>query len=431
MAGSFGSRGSVRLCFRRERRIVRGIFHRCKALALLAYLAVTRASHPREALATLLWPEWDASSARADLRRTLSLVNDALGGSAIVADRETAGLDPDLTLWVDVAELQAKLSVCASHGHAVGEACGACVGALEEAVTLYRGDFLAGFTLEDSAGFDEWQFFETQALRDVVTGALARLVTWHVAQGEHSTERAIDYARRWLALDPLQEGAHRQLMALYTKVGQRSAALRQYRQCVRTLEEELGVTPSAETMALYERIRTERQVPRAAGLAPESETQGPRLPSFLEMDEGSDAPEPLFVTREEELARLEGYLTAALGGAGQVAFVTGGAGRGKTALLRDFVRRAMAAHPALLVTVSGLGNTSLRRLWTWARQETNPMGRPQSGWSLASLVGWRRLVAIPRPSRLGSRISKRLIRPWSAASAPGAWSLHKRGAWLG
>jgi len=340
--------------------------HRRKTMALLAYLAVTQASHPREALATLLWPEWDASSARADLRRTLSLVNEALGGSAIEADRETAGLDPDLGLWVDVAEFEAKLGVCAGHGHAADEAYGDCVGALEEAVTLYRGDFLAGFTLEDSAGFDEWQFFETQAKRDAMTGALARLVTWHTAQGEHSTERAIAYARQWLALDPLQEDAHRQLMALYIRAGQRSAALRQYRQCLRMLEEELGVTPSAETTALYERIRTERHAPQAASAqAPESQAQGPRLPSFLEMDEGSDAPEPLFVTREAELARLEGYLAAALGGAGQVAFVTGGAGRGKTALLRAFVRHAMAAHPELLVAsgacnaASGVGDPFL------------------------------------------------------------------------
>ena len=59
--------------------------------------------------------------------------------------------------------------------------------------------------------------------------------------------------------------------------------------------------------------------------------------------------------REAELARLEGYLEAAIEGQGQVAFVVGGAGRGKTALLRAFAERAMAAHPDLLV-VSGACN---------------------------------------------------------------------------
>ena len=333
---------------------------RRRTMALLAYLAMTGRTHQRDALAALLWPEWDASHARADLRRTLSLLNHTLGGSAVVADRETAALDPELDLWVDVVTFRQALSAREAHKHPTGEACEACVPGLEEAVALYRDDFLAGFTLEAGAAFDEWQFFETQALRDAAAGALARLVTWHAAQGERSTERAIAYARRWLALDPLHEPAHQQLMALYFRAGQRSAALRQYRQCLRVLEEELGAAPSAETTALYERFKTERQAHRAPApaQAPDSQAQGSRFPSFLKATEGDDAPEPVFVTREAELARLGSYLEAALGGAGQVAFVTGGAGRGKTALLRAFVRRALAAHPELLVASGACNATS-------------------------------------------------------------------------
>ena len=48
---------------------------RRKATALLAYLAVSGKSHSRDVLATLLWPENDQSSARAELRRTLSVLN--------------------------------------------------------------------------------------------------------------------------------------------------------------------------------------------------------------------------------------------------------------------------------------------------------------------------------------------------------------------
>ena len=61
-----------------------------------------------------------------------------------------------------------------------------------------------------------------------------------------------DYARRWLRLDPLREEAHRQLMKLYAGTDQRPAALRQYQECVRILEEELGMPPSEETTAQYE-----------------------------------------------------------------------------------------------------------------------------------------------------------------------------------
>ena len=51
---------------------------RRKAVALLAYLAANPA-HPRDSLATLLWPESSRSTARANLRRTLSLLTSMLG----------------------------------------------------------------------------------------------------------------------------------------------------------------------------------------------------------------------------------------------------------------------------------------------------------------------------------------------------------------
>ncbi len=57
----------------------------------------------------------------------------------------------------------------------------------------------------------------------------------------------------------------------------------------------------------------------------------------------------LFVGREGELEQLGALLSRALSGSGQVAFVAGEAGAGKTALLREFTRRAQDAHPDLVV----------------------------------------------------------------------------------
>ena len=68
---------------------------RRKAVALLAYLAVTVRSHSRDSLATLLWPEYDQSRARANLRRALSLLNRTLGEGWLTTDREIAGLNPE------------------------------------------------------------------------------------------------------------------------------------------------------------------------------------------------------------------------------------------------------------------------------------------------------------------------------------------------
>jgi DNA-binding SARP family transcriptional activator len=142
------------------------------------------------------------------------------------------------------------LAVAETHDHATTEVCPDCLAALEEAVELYHGDFMAGFTLRDSPAFDEWQFFQTEALRGELAGALERLGDAYQSQREH--ERAIAHARRWLELDPLAEAAHRRLMALYEASGQRNAALRQYAECERVLQEELGVPPEEETQALYQ-----------------------------------------------------------------------------------------------------------------------------------------------------------------------------------
>ena len=68
-------------------------------------------------------------------------------------------------------------------------------------------------------------------------------------------EPAITFARQWLALDRLNETAHGQLMRLYAWSGQRSAALRQYQECVAVLREQLGAAPQESLTFLYESIR--------------------------------------------------------------------------------------------------------------------------------------------------------------------------------
>ena len=232
-----------------------------KAIALAAYLAVTEQSHTRDALAGLLWPEYNRSRARAALRRTLSSLGKARAEGWLRADRESVGLDND-TIWVDVSRFHDLLAECKVHGHPESEVCPACLPPLTEAVALYHDDFMAGFGLRDSVAFDDWQFFQTESLRKELAGALERLARGRGALGEW--EAAIAHARRWLAMDILHEPAHRMLMALYAWSDQRAAALRQYRECVRVLDQELGVTPLEETTLLYRAIQENDLPPRPA-----------------------------------------------------------------------------------------------------------------------------------------------------------------------
>ncbi len=239
---------------------------RRKALALLAYLAVTGDSHTRDALATLFWPEHDQSRARASLRTALVSLKKTLGTEWLDVDREflslgqTVGSVPDACpepsaghgIWLDITTFQDRLGECRTHHHPSEEMCPACLVPLAKAANLYRDDFMAGFTLRDCPNFDEWQHYQSERLRDELASALQRLALGKGAQAKY--EEASVYARRWVALDPLRESAHRLLMHVFASSGQRTAALRQYDEYVRLLKEELGAPPAAETTALYEQI---------------------------------------------------------------------------------------------------------------------------------------------------------------------------------
>src|SRR5215469_7921722 len=227
-----------------------------KAIALLAYLAVTRERHTRDHLAGLLWPDYEQTNARASLRRTLSVLHQALSATELEIDRETLALGAQSSLRVDVHEFQRHLAECRSHQHAPNQTCAECLEPLAAAVALYHGDFMAGFALRDSSTFDDWQYLQQESLRRDMVSALERLTQGYTR--EHEFEPAIQYARRWLELDRLHETAHRHLMLLYAWTGNRSAALHQYRICVRTLEEELGVAPLEATTQLYEAIKENR-----------------------------------------------------------------------------------------------------------------------------------------------------------------------------
>jgi DNA-binding SARP family transcriptional activator len=206
-----------------------------KATALLAYLAVSEQPQRRATLAAVLWPDADEHKARGALRRTLSVLRTALGDRWLDTDGETITLQRP-HVRVDVLEFRRAIRD----------------GRFDAAVALYRGDFLQGFSLRDSTQFDDWQAAETDALRADYADALSQLAANAERSGDIAA--AIGHAKRRLALDPLHEPAHRDLMSLYARSGDRAAAQRQYHEAVRLLDKELGVAPVAETRALHDAI---------------------------------------------------------------------------------------------------------------------------------------------------------------------------------
>ncbi|HXV43129.1 MAG TPA: AAA family ATPase, partial [Anaerolineae bacterium] len=303
-------------------------------------------------LATLLWPDYDQTHARGALRRTLSALNKALAGDWLEVDRETIGLNQNVSIWLDVAEFQHRLTGCHGHGPLGETLCSDCLGSLTEAVTLYQDDFLAGFTLRDSPDFDEWQYFQTESLRRELAGALESLVRCHIIGREF--DQAITYARRWLALDPLHELAHRELMQLYVWAGQRGAALRQYRECVRIFDQELGVPPLEETTQLYTAILENRLSPPAVPMAKEAlppQTLVPPGPKPRLFDY------PLVGRSAEWAVLLEAYAASTVNG--HLVVLQGEAGIGKTRLAEEFLAHAQARGGTIIVARCYEGEANL------------------------------------------------------------------------
>ncbi len=300
-----------------------------KAQALLAYLAMAPGRrHPRDKLATLLWPGTADEHARQSLRQALVTLRRVLGTPAtLVADHGDVTLDA-AGLDIDVVRFEALVT-------------DSSVEALEAAATLYRGDLLEGIRAKEPP-FEEWLQGERQRLRELAQQALLKLLT-HQLPGPAGP--AIRTAMRLLALDPAQEAVHRDLMRLFECQGRRGDALRQYRMCVDALQRELGVEPQPETRRLYQEIVRSGRVPPAPADVGPAEVGVSPPPALVEEPVLASAP---LIGRDAELAHLRQALEAAGRGQGRLALVLGEAGSGKSSLLEalaaDAHRRGLRCH---------------------------------------------------------------------------------------
>src|SRR5215831_14032727 len=109
-----------------------------KVEALLVYLACTGRPHPREQLAEFLWDDRPQAQSLTNLRATLSRLNEQLA-PFLLSTRKTVALHPEAQVWIDAVELRTTLE---AHRPPLSNS---AASRLERALTLYRGDFLAGF----------------------------------------------------------------------------------------------------------------------------------------------------------------------------------------------------------------------------------------------------------------------------------------------
>lgn len=102
-------------------------------------------------------------------------------------------------------------------------------------------------------------------------------------------------------------------------------------------------------------------LPSEKSTIPESDSQ----PAFMQKDRRFSETKPVFVGREVELKKLESHLKQTLSGQGEVVFIKGDPGRGKSALMHQFSHLAMQHYPDLVVAsgycdaYSGVGDPYL------------------------------------------------------------------------
>lgn len=295
---------------------------RRKAMALLVYLAVNGNRQTRDSLSALLWPDYDQSRAFTNLRHILWELQQTIGERWIIADRETIELNTDADISLDVSQFESLLAQSRDQSDAELRA-----PLLTDAVKLYRNHFLTGFSLKDASGFNEWAFVKSEEFRHQLADALLRLSEDYCALGQ--LNQAIPYARRLIALDPLNEASHRQLMRLYIQSGQHSAALKQYQACEQVLRRELGIDPQPETRELYKKIRKREFTPIQVEGPKEKQTPQHNLPVQFSN----------FIGRENEQNEIKSLLSKR-----RLVTLVGAGGIGKTSIALHAGRKLLTDY---------------------------------------------------------------------------------------
>ncbi|MDA0241912.1 MAG: BTAD domain-containing putative transcriptional regulator [Chloroflexi bacterium] len=214
-----------------------------RAELLLAYLALNRRPHGREALATLLWDDRTHEQSLSNLRSLLAQLPEPIK-PLLTADRKAIYWAEDVPFCVDALEFEQRLAASPTAAETIA------------ALGLYGGPFLAGVTIRESYGLEEWVVVQRERYQQLALRA-------HQQAAEHALhtrqlELGLHHARALAEIAPFYEAGVRLLLRFYGQMGQKLAAEQAYEQFCHLLAAELGVEPTAETITLHQRIQEMR-----------------------------------------------------------------------------------------------------------------------------------------------------------------------------
>jgi DNA-binding SARP family transcriptional activator len=310
-----------------------------KTRALLGYLVIAAAAQTRSRLCDLLWdtPDDPRAALRWSLTRLRPLVDEPTM-ARIVANRETVAFEAE-GADVDLADVTALIG-------ARGERLSAAsTEALEAAARRFSGELLEGLELPDCYRYHEWLSAERERVRGLELGLLDAIVT---RLNPTEPERALEYARRRVAIDPLDDTAHASVVRILARLGRRADASAQIETCQHILSRELGGRRSPALDAA--RVALAQETARRRESVAE-----PRVPSAAPVDPPPDAAHqesgarPL-VGRRTELVTIQNAVAAlATDRASEVLLISGEPGIGKTRLAEELVGLARAAGASALI----------------------------------------------------------------------------------
>jgi len=289
-----------------------------KTRALLAYLVVTGRPCSRERLCELLWeiPDDPRGALRWSLSRLRPLVADA--APHLIADRERVAFETN-SAEVDLLEVR---SLAARGLRTVAEA------DLVTALQRFRGPFLEGLDLPDCVRFYTWCVSERERARAIHVALLKELLD----RCRDRPEEALLHARALVALDPIAESSHLEVMRLLASAGRVSEAIEEYDRTRRILSEQMGARPTADLERMRASLAAPVRPPSPPPIATH-ETLAPNPPPIRGL--------PRLVGREMELCALSQLLPGSPGRSPQrVGLLVGCPGIGKTRVLQELASRA-------------------------------------------------------------------------------------------
>jgi DNA-binding SARP family transcriptional activator len=218
-----------------------------KARTVFEYL-VLHIGRPvrREVLMELMWPDHSVGSARNNLNAALYSLRNTLDQHGrkvqyILYKHGCYMPNPELMWWIDRTEFLTALQhaeLARRGGHSKQ-----AVSAYFKAVRLYRGPLF-----EDDRDGD-WYLPEQRRLNELYLQAVEGLAELHLEQRDLAA--AVRFGQLALSADQCCEPAHRLLMRCYALQHQQQLVSRQFRLCSDALQDELGVSPGADTVQLF------------------------------------------------------------------------------------------------------------------------------------------------------------------------------------